>query len=257
MSGRDPATLRRVAVIGAGRAGTSFATALARAGLDIALVHHDDPEAGRPRVSGEDADLVLLCVPDPQIAATAARLEADLPAVVAHCAGSVGLDVLGDHARRGSIHPLVALPDGETGAARLRGAWFALSGDASLVAVVELLAGRTVVVPDDRRMLHHATCVVASNHLVALLGQVERLAAALDVPVEAYLALARGALDSVEELGPERALTGPVARGDLHTVARHLDALPADERDAYRAMSTAAARLAGGEATRRSPGAAS
>jgi predicted short-subunit dehydrogenase-like oxidoreductase (DUF2520 family) len=95
----------------------------------------------------------------------------------------------------------------------------------------------------DRVRYHTAACV-ASNHLVALLGQVERLAAQAGVPFEAFLPLVRGTVANVTELGPAAALTGPVARGDHETVARHIDALPHDERDTYRALVREARRLA-------------
>jgi predicted short-subunit dehydrogenase-like oxidoreductase (DUF2520 family) len=98
-------------------------------------------------------------------------------------------------------------------------------------------------VPDEARVLHHAAATIAANHLVALLGQVERVAAAAGVPLEAYLALARGALDNVDRLGPAAALTGPVRRGDEATVARHLAALDPGERAAYEALAAAARRL--------------
>ncbi len=86
---------------------------------------------------------------------------------------------------------------------------------------------------------------MASNHLVALLGQVERLAAHAGVPFEAFLPLVTGTVENVDELGPAGALTGPVARGDDETVARHVDALPDDERDTYEALVREARRLAG------------
>ena len=87
--------------------------------------------------------------------------------------------------------------------------------------------------------------MVASNHLVALMGQVARLADAEGVPLEACLGLAAGSLDNVRGVGPSAALTGPAARGDEETVAAHLAALPADERATYRALATEARRLAG------------
>ena len=71
---------------------------------------------------------------------------------------------------------------------------------------------------------------MASNHLVALLGQAARLADAAGVPPDALLPLVRATLDNVETLGADAALTGPVARGDVDTVRRHLDALHADEQ---------------------------
>ena len=70
------------------------------------------------------------------------------------------------------------------------------------------------------------------------------MADAAGVPIEALLPLVRATLDNVDELGADRALTGPVARGDLDTVRRHLDALPESERAAYRALAEEARRLA-------------
>jgi predicted short-subunit dehydrogenase-like oxidoreductase (DUF2520 family) len=98
-------------------------------------------------------------------------------------------------------------------------------------------------VPDDRRAAYHATAVVASNHLVALLGQVQRLADAAAVPFDAFLPLVEATLHNCTDRGPAAALTGPVARGDAATVAAHLESLPDTERDAYRALALAALAL--------------
>ena len=98
---------------------------------------------------------------------------------------------------------------------------------------------------DADRTRYHAAAVVASNHLVALLGQVERLAASCDVPFEAFAPLAIASLQNVFHHGPAAALTGPVARGDLGTVEGHLRELDPAERDAYRSLAREAARLTG------------
>lgn len=228
-----------VRVVGPGRAGGALARALADAGWRV------DGPLGRdldPAAATSDTRLVLLAVPDGGVAHVAASL-APGDAVVAHVAGSLGLDVLAPHARVGSVHPLVSLPDAELGARRLRGAWFATAGDPEVAEVVRALDGRSVQVDDADRAAYHAAAAVAANHLVALLGQVERLARGVGVPLEAYLDLARGALDNVAEVGPAAALTGPVARGDRATVARHLEALPEDERPAYAILAEAAERL--------------
>ncbi len=231
-----PTSLR---IVGAGRAGGSFAAALSAVGWAAELVHHDHPDPG----SG--VDMVLSCVPDPAVASLAATWPVHPGVVVAHCAGSLGLDVLEPHPLVGSVHPLVALPDPDTGARRLHGAWFGVAGHPWTRSVVDALAGTAVPVADGDRVVYHAAAVVASNHLVALMGQVERLADSVDVPLEAFLALARGALDNVAATDPATALTGPVARGDWDTVQRHLDALDPDEREAYRVMADQAARLVG------------
>lgn len=229
-------------VVGPGRAGGALAQALTDAGWRV------DGPLGRehdPATATSDVRIVLLAVPDGAVADVAASLHPG-HAVVAHVAGSLGLDVLAPHARVGSVHPLVSLPDAELGARRLRGAWFATAGDPVLAEVVDALGGRSVAVDDADRTTYHAAAAVAANHVVALLGQVERLARSIDVPLEAYLDLARGALDNVAEVGPAAALTGPVARGDRVTVVRHLEALPDDERATYAVLTEAAERLARG-----------
>jgi predicted short-subunit dehydrogenase-like oxidoreductase (DUF2520 family) len=163
-----------------------------------------------------------------------------------HLAGCHGLDVLAPHPRRASVHPLVSLPGAEVGAARLPGAWFAVSGDPAALAIPAALGGRVLGLADDPviRARYHAAACLASNHLVALLGQVERVSALAGVPFEAYLDLVRATVDNVAALGPAAALTGPAARGDEATLARHRAALPAEERAAYDALAERAVRLA-------------
>jgi predicted short-subunit dehydrogenase-like oxidoreductase (DUF2520 family) len=233
---------RRAKVVGPGRAGGSLAGALAAVGWDVELVGRDGDIA---RASA-GVDLVAIAVPDAAVAAVAATIEADGVAVVAHLSGSLGLAPVAHHVRKAVLHPLVALPDPVLGAERLRsGAWFGLSadGDHLAVEVVADLGGRAIAVADDDWARYHAAAVIASNHLVALLGQVERVAATVGVPLEAFLDLAEGTLANVRALGPAEALTGPVRRGDVATVERHLAALPDDERAAYQALSEEAARL--------------
>ncbi|HYX45120.1 MAG TPA: DUF2520 domain-containing protein, partial [Acidimicrobiales bacterium] len=186
----------------------------------------------------------MIATPDEAVAEVAAAVDAVPTTVVAHLAGSLGLDVLAPHPRRAALHPLVPLPDPETGAARLAaGSWFAVAGDPLAQRVVADLGGRAVAVPESQRAAYHAAAVIASNHLVALLGQVERVAAPTGVGLEAFLELARASLTDVAEVGPALALTGPVARGDTATVRRHLAALDGTDRPAYRALAAAAARL--------------
>ena len=235
----------KILIVGAGRAGTSFATALREgARHDVRLVHHD--ELGAPI----DADLVLLCVRDDAIAETSRHVAVAASTVVAHVAGSRGLDVLGGHRRVGSIHPLVTMPDARIGAERLRGAVFAVAGDPLLVDVVDSLGGRIIDVPAHRRVLYHATAVAAANHLVALMGHVEALASSCGLDVQDFMPLAHQALDDVARVGPSRALTGPASRGDLDTIGAHLASLSPEERATYAVLAERAQRLAAEAATR-------
>ena len=230
-----------VRIIGPGRAGTSLALALTNVGWDVApmLGRHDDVTEAATGVQ-----LLVLATPDDVIDDVSARVRPVESTVVAHLSGSLGLGALTGHERRAAVHPLVALPTPEIGARRLVGAWYAVAGDQLADKVVAALGGRAFVVDDDHRAAYHAAAVIASNHLVALMGQVQRLADEVDVPFEAYLDLAAATLANVGDLGPARALTGPAARGDEATIRRHLRALPTDERKAYRGMADAARRLA-------------
>lgn len=237
----------RLRVIGPGRAGRSLADALADAGWEVRglLGRDDDPTAALA-----DVDLVVIATPDHAIADVAARIRPDdgVPGgVLAHLAGSLGLEVLAPHERVAAVHPLVSLPSAEVGARRLAsGAWFAVAGHPIAQRVAADLGGRWFEVADADRASYHAAAAVASNHLVALLGQVERIAEGIGVPLEAYGDLAADTVANVLALGAADALTGPVARGDWATVARHLDALDPSEHEAYRALAAAARRLVDG-----------
>jgi len=231
-----------VRIVGPGRAGRSLAGALEAVGIDVAgmLGRGDDlTEAAR------GVDVVLITVPDRAIADVAAAIRPVPSTVIAHCSGALGLEVLGAHPRVASLHPLVTLPDPVIGAVRLRtGGYFVVAGDQVATDLVLALGGRPLVVPAERRAAYHAAASMAANHLVALLGQVERVAATVGLPLEAFLPLARGALDDVGLLGPQAALTGPAARGDESTLARHRAALDPSEVDAYDAGVALARRLA-------------
>jgi predicted short-subunit dehydrogenase-like oxidoreductase (DUF2520 family) len=185
-------------------------------------------------------DLLVLAVPDAAIAGVAHVVRPSPGCVVAHMAGSLTLDVLGHHDHRASIHPLVAIPSPDT---VLAGRWFAVAGDPIVTQLVAALGGHPIEVADADRVAYHAAACIASNHLVALLGQAERVAAAAGVPLDAYLDLVRGTVDNVAALGPRDALTGPVARRDWATVDRHRAALDPRERAAYDAMVDLAVRL--------------
>jgi predicted short-subunit dehydrogenase-like oxidoreductase (DUF2520 family) len=231
----------RVRIIGPGRAGTALARALSAARWEVApLLGRGDDLA--PAALG--VDLLVIATPDDRVREVARAVEPVPSTVVTHLAGSLGLRTLAPHRRRAAVHPLVALPTPALGARRLVGAWFAVAGDPLAHDLVRALRGRWFEVADADRPLYHAAAVIASNHLVALLGQVERLSEAVGVPFEAYVDLARSTLDNVAALGPAAGLTGPAARGDEATIRRHLRALPPDERRAYRALADASRRLA-------------
>jgi predicted short-subunit dehydrogenase-like oxidoreductase (DUF2520 family) len=258
---------RAVALVGPGRAGRAVVAALIARGWTAVAVAGRTPEAASTRRAaellrapaveavdaGRDADLVIVATPDSVIAEAAFSLAPSLRpgALVVHLSGACPLDEL-DKLRQarpdvdlGALHPLQSLPSAELGATRLAGSWCAVEGPDAVERLAVSLGMRPFRVAPGARVEYHAAATIASNHLVAVLGQAARVARAAGVPVEALWPLVRASVDNVEAVGAEDALTGPVARGDADTVARHLVALPADERDAYRALAREALRLTG------------
>jgi predicted short-subunit dehydrogenase-like oxidoreductase (DUF2520 family) len=220
----------RLAVIGAGRAGSSIAAAADAAGLSARLAGRNDAlEACR------DSEVALLCVPDGEIGAACATVATAVPPLrfVGHVSGATTLDALSAASDAGadvfSLHPLQTIPDGQTD---LVGAPCAVAGstaDSAALArqLAERLQMRPFEVPEESRDAYHAAAAMASNLLVAL----EESAATLldetgvDAPGRELLAplVLRSAANWAER-GSD-ALTGPIARGDTATVERHLEAL--------------------------------
>lgn len=258
-----PAPVRTFALAGPGRVGTSLALALAARGWRAVGVAGRRPDLPTTRATalrlgcppldasdiGHGARLVVVATPDRAIEDVARRIAPALDpgALVVHCSGARGLEALAPvtterpDALVGALHPLQTFPD--VSARRLSGAWAAVTGAPAVTDLALELGMRPVAVPDDRRAAYHAAAVVASNHLVALLGQVARLATAAGVPGEAFEQLVHATIANVEARGARAALTGPVSRGDVDTVAAHLDAIHPSERDAYAALALAALTL--------------
>ncbi len=233
--------------IGPGRAGRSLMAALEAAGgyQSMGALGRGQAVAAAAR----DVDLLVIATPDGEVGRVAESVDPDEDCVVVHLSGSLGLGVLEGHPRRGSLHPLVPLPTPAVGAERLRaGITFAVAGDPMVHGLVEALGGRALRVDDASRPAYHAAATIAANHLVALVGQVERVAASAGLPLDAFAGLLRAATDDALALGPRHALTGPAARGDWETVDRHRSVLSSmaghrTELAAYDALVGLARRL--------------
>ena len=258
-------TPRTLALVGPGRAGTALALALVARGTRVVGLSGRSERSVSTRAAvarlgapvrdvadvGRGADVVLVTTPDAVLTDVATALAPGLEpgALVVHCSGARGLDALAPLAAKrpdvalGALHPLQTFA--HSGPHVLDGVWAAVAGPPVVDDLATALGLRPFAVPDDRRAAYHAAAAVASNHLVALLGQVDRLAAVAGVPTAAFAPLVRTTLANVEASGPAAALTGPVARGDVVTVAAHLAALDPSERDAYRALAGAALVLTG------------
>ncbi len=263
------------AIVGAGRSGGALAVALHRAGHPVVAVWSRDPgraaalaerveaaPAPTPLAAVRAGTLTFLAVPDRLIVPVAAAVAASGAALrghgVAHLSASRGSEVLASlrigGAAVGCFHPLQAL-SGEASASNLEGSLIAVDGDPSLhdllCRIAADLGGHPVALNPEARNLYHAAAVLAGNAPLVLLAAATEVlqAAGMDrhTAERGLLALLRGALDNAARSGAREALTGPVARRDTATVARHLAALR-DHREIdalYRALTRATVRFAG------------
>jgi predicted short-subunit dehydrogenase-like oxidoreductase (DUF2520 family) len=218
-----------LAIVGRGRVGSALARAFTEAGLDV--------EGPLGRGEQPTADVVLLCVPDGEIATAAAGMDA---CFVGHVSGATPLAVLRSDARAAAdapawdafgLHPLQTVTGPETD---FTGSGCAIAG--SSPEALELARGLALAVrmepfeiDDSARAAYHAAASIASNFVVTLEWMAERVAAAAGIePHDARRLLAplvRQTVDNWAAVGPRAALTGPVARGDDVTVARQRRAI--------------------------------
>jgi len=203
----------RVAIVGRGRLGTALARALWQRGVD-------DPRPLGRNADREGFDVVVLCVPDSEIEAAAATVAPGT--IVGHCSGATGLDVLAGH-EGFSLHPLMTFTR-EDGAERFAGAGAAIAANTPRAlelarALAQRLQMRVFELADSDRVAYHAAASIASNFLVTLEAAAERLALDAGADRDVLVPLVRATVENWARLGPERALTGPVARGDERTIA--------------------------------------
>ena len=239
----QPPACTRLAIIGRGRLGTALARGL-RAAADARLAVTGP--LGRGEIPA-DADVVLLCVPDDQIATVAAQIPPG--PLVGHCSGATGLDVLAGHEAFG-LHPLMTVT--ERGA-DFAGAGAAIAGStpralATAQALADALGLVAAHVADVDRPAYHAAASVASNFLITLEGMAERLGATAGISRAQLVPLVRATVDNWAALGAAQALTGPVARGDEGTVARQRAAIAQrtpDLLDVFDVLVAATRALAG------------
>jgi predicted short-subunit dehydrogenase-like oxidoreductase (DUF2520 family) len=255
-------------IIGAGAVGTALGAALHRAGWPVVAVASRD-EARRERFRAlvptarafaeaapvlDEAELIILAVPDDAIASLVGELRLYGGQALIHTSGVLGAEVL-EPARAagtqvGAFHPLVAFADTERAIAALHGATVAVEGDDQLAALLatmaEALGATAVRLAPGTKAAYHAAAVLAAGGFVALLDAIAELGAAAGLDEEGALAVYGGLIEqtlgNARALGIRAALTGPMTRGDVGTLERHLDALARLAPDALPLYRAAAER---------------
>ncbi|ADB35445.1 NADP oxidoreductase coenzyme F420-dependent [Kribbella flavida DSM 17836] len=247
--------MERIGIIGAGRAGSALGAALASAGypvtgvsarsrvsLDRAAELLPDVPVLPPDEVTARADVVLLGVPDDRIGTVAATLPLAPDQYVVHLSGAHGTAVLGDVAAVPvALHPSMTFPGG---AVDLRRVVFTATAPPAAEDLVERLVkglGASVQwIGEQHRALYHAGIVHGANHLITLVAQALDLLRETGIadPAGTLRPLLTASLDNTLRSGHD-ALTGPIARGDVDTVAAHLAVLRGRTASTYAELARA------------------
>ena len=241
----------KIGFIGAGTVGTALAVRLKERGYPVIAVASrskssaDKLAASVPGCQPYDkkqavadiAELVFITTPDDAITQVASELKWHKGQSVVHCSGAHSLDILEPAARAGAhagaFHPLQTFANVAHAIKNIPGSAFALEADGELLQTLKNMAqdldGTWVKLGAGDKVLYHAAAVFACNYLVTLMKMATDLWQTFGVSTpeatRALLPLLRGTLNNLENIGLPNCLTGPIARGDLGTINRHLKAL--------------------------------
>jgi predicted short-subunit dehydrogenase-like oxidoreductase (DUF2520 family) len=241
----------KIGFIGAGTTGTALAVRLAQHGYPVTAVSSrslTSAEKLAARIRGciayshaqEVADttgLVLITTPDDVISVVAGEIRWRGGQSIVHCSGAHSVDILKAAkqfgATTGCFHPLQTFASVEHAIDNIPGSTFAIEAEEPLVSLLKKAAvdleGDWVILKAGDKVLYHAAAVIACNYLVTLVKLSTDLWQTFDVPptraVKALMPLLQGTLSNIKNVGLPNCLTGPIARGDLGTISRHLESL--------------------------------
>ena len=187
----------------------------------------------------DNAELIFITTPDDAIASVVSEVKWHPGQSVVHCSGADSTDVLQPAreagAKVGAFHPLQTFASPRQAMENIPGSTFALEAEEPLLDtlkdVASALEGSWVELQARDKVLYHAAAVFACNYMVTLVKLATDLWKTFDVPQEkatkALVPLLRGTLHNIETIGIPHCLTGPIARGDIGTINKHLNALEA------------------------------
>jgi predicted short-subunit dehydrogenase-like oxidoreductase (DUF2520 family) len=256
---KDPAVKQEiekdaVAILGVGKVGAAVGFFLRKAGYPIAAVaarSMASASRGAEFTGGAVFDnyteaakrgsFIQITTVDDAIAPVCERIARE-GAVgpgkkVVHMSGACGLDVLRSAKDTGAsvacIHPIQSFADVRNAIENIPGSSFGVTADGNIgpwaLQVVQDLGGRSFIIADADKPLYHAAACMASNYLVTLMYLVEgiyqRIGLDGDDALRAFWPLVRGTIRNIEAKGTVQSLTGPISRGDVGTVKKHVEAL--------------------------------
>jgi predicted short-subunit dehydrogenase-like oxidoreductase (DUF2520 family) len=241
----------KLGFIGAGTVGTALAARLAGRGYPVVAVSSRSRTSAQrlaQAASGclifasnqavaDNAELIFITTPDDAIATVAAEVKWHPGQSVVHCSGADSVNILQPAreagAKVGAFHPLQTFASPQQAMENIPGSTFALEAEEPLLGTLKDMAaaleGQWVELKSSDKVLYHAAAVLACNYMVTLTKLATDLWQTFGVPppkaTKALVPLLRGTLHNIETIGIPQCLTGPIARGDVGTINKHLDAL--------------------------------
>jgi predicted short-subunit dehydrogenase-like oxidoreductase (DUF2520 family) len=241
----------KIGFIGAGTVGTALAVRLAGKGYPVVAVSSRSrasaqklaqaaggcPVFGSSQAVADNAEMVFITTPDGAIASVVSEVSWRPGQSVVHCSGADSTAILEPAreagAKVGAFHPLQTFASPRQAIENIPGSTFALEAEEPLLGTLKDMAaaldGHWVELKAGDKVLYHAAAVFACNYLVTLVKLATDLWQTFDVSppqaTKALLPLLRGTLHNIETIGIPNCLTGPIARGDIGTINKHLDAL--------------------------------
>jgi predicted short-subunit dehydrogenase-like oxidoreductase (DUF2520 family) len=198
------------------------------------------------------ADITLITTPDDYIEQTCQILSKSLQIkpgdIILHCSGALSSDALISAKKRGcfvaSIHPMRSFANLTQSAQEYPGTYCAMEGDMEALQVLEPLfkaiGSVTYPIEQSKKIVYHAGAVFASNYLVTLAKQsIDCFTSAgmeREFAKDVALTMMRSVFENIQNHSLETALTGPIKRGDINTIQKHIDHLPEAERNVYQAL---------------------
>ncbi len=241
----------RLGFIGAGTVGTAIAVRLSSKGYRMIAVSSRSQTSARKlaqAVSGchafknnqavaDAAELIFITTPDDAIASVASEIQWHTGQSVVHCSGALSTDIL-ESAKKlgvqvGAFHPLQTFAGVKQAIENISGSTFAVEAEEPLLSILKDMAttldGHWIELKASDKVVYHAAAVIACNYLVTLVKLATDLWQSFDIPqsqaTQALLPLIRGTIYNIDTVGIPQCLTGPIARGDIETIKKHLDAL--------------------------------
>ena len=241
----------KLGFIGAGTVGTALAVRWNQKGYRVVAVSSRSQTSARnlaQTINGcqvfnnnqavaDSAEFVFITTPDDTIAPVASQIQWHPGQSVVHCSGADSTDILEPakklRAKVGVFHPLQTFASVRQAIENISGSTFALEAEEPLLNTLKDMAtaldGHWVELKASDKVVYHAAAVIACNYMVTLVKLATDLWQTFNVPphqaTQALLPLLQGTLNNINNVGIPQCLTGPIARGDVGTIKKHLDAL--------------------------------